>query len=447
MKTFGIFASAASILSFLVALLLLPAKYSSWGYTVAAIALACLISAAAYEVGLSRRAPVKTTNPELFASRDELLERWPYRSMIFDGEGTLRVLGGTLRSFVTEAHLDWLRDFLSEHATNSIELLIMNPASEGAYLRAQEELRVTRIYHDLNASFAALLKFQASLSTDDRKRVSIRKYSALPSMSMFARRDRIAYTHYLHDRSSTSSTWYLLDNDDATTDFFGKLERHFESLSQVADDLAAPDNYAIIFVGPPGSGKTTVATLLHEELEESRLISSASLRNETGLLDIFSDIQRGAIQKIIGGDILSRIAQGNRRLIIDSNLYPRSVRDRIVAQLRALHVDVYLFRIGAASDELVERIAEKCINDDLYKRLGMTPVDILARGTGLMGDAHLVPAQGVKAEFTYDTSRNNIAIRAADEVSAFFARDFAARIGKSFPSNMTLQLGDFGSDI
>ena len=425
-------ASIASILGCVLALMVLPPEYRIWGYLAAGVSF-CLL---AYESGKRRgrkHLPIEHPPVTVRSNRDEILEAWPYRKILLDGPAPLMVLGGTLRSFITEAHLDWMREFVRTQQ-GQVRILVMNPASQGSYLRAREERRLDGIYNDLNATLSALLRFQnETLSEVERSRVEIRKYSTIPSSSIFIKGDRAAYTHYLHKRSATSSTWYLLERTSNTEPAFQKLISHYESIWNESIPLSVPDNYAILFVGLPGTGKTTVANSLAGALPEARLISSKDVRRKNALLDIFSESQRMTLQRIIRGHLFQEVAMGNRRIIVDTNLYLEPTRKRLIQYLTELKVDVYLFHMAANESDLLSRIQMKCRADELYSPLGLSPEAILQQVATVLGDGASSSVGGVKAHFFYNTSEREIHLKSEDYLAARYVKSMIEPLEKEKP--------------
>lgn len=418
MKSLTITSSIASILSLLVTLLFIPPPYQKWGYISFVISLVILLCLSTYALG--KRGRHSDVHIKVLVNRDEMLEEWPYRRMILEGTSPLLVLGGTLRSFVTEAHLEWIKDYV-RNQKGQVRILMVNPSSQGSYLRAREEKRLPRIYNDLNATLGALAHFYNTLSEDDRLRVEIRKYSALPSTSMFIKGNHAAYTHYLHNRSATSSIWYLLERAEKTEEAFKKLLSHYESIWHQSIPISEPDNYAILFVGAPGTGKSTIANILHGVLPGANLLSSNDIRKENALLDIFSDSQRVTLQNIMVGQVFQQIALGNRRIILDTNLYKNSLRERLIEMLRGMEIDVYLFHLTAEDKDLLARIEAKCSKDELYQQLSLDPLSILTQAQGVMASTRIPSIPGIKAQFFYNTSANEINMKVEDHLTARYA--------------------------
>lgn len=418
-KTLSIIASIVTIASFIFALLFLPQPYNLIGYIVAILTALLTVSYIFFHLGLNKRDG--TTDIEIYNNRDEMLQRWPYRDIILEAGANLCVLGGTLREFVTEQHLRWLHDYLVSSGGNC-KILIMNPASQGSFIRAVEENRLREIYSDLYQTLGALLNFQEEcLPKDYKYRLEIRKYSPIPVSSMFLTHERTAYTFYQHERSSTNSLWYLISRQKENIHAIKKLQEHFTKIWDDAIPIEQIDNCVMIFEGLPGSGKTTAAVRLSKWMPDAELISSKDIRLKTGLMDIISESQRIIVYDILVGQLAEQICRGTRRLIIDGNLMLRAQRDRIFTLLRKMKIDIYYFHMVAKSEDLLFRIDEKCHSDPLYLNLKNSPKEILASVKKIEQELSQVEKELIGVMLEYDTSDSKIIFRTEDPVLKFHA--------------------------
>lgn len=350
-----------------------------------------------------------------------MLQRWPYRDIILEAGSNLCVLGGTLREFVTEQHLRWLYDYLVSRGGNC-KILIMNPASQGSFIRAVEENRLHEIYSDLYQSLEALLNFQKeNLPKNYKSRLEIKKYSPIPVSSMFLTHERIAYTFYQHEKSSTNSLWYLISRQKGNIYAIEKLQEHFTRIWDDAIPIEQIDNCAMIFEGLPGSGKTTAAVRLSKRMPDAKLISSKDIRLKTELIDIFSESQRIIVYDILVGQLTEQICRGTRRLIIDGNLMLHAQRDRIFTLLRKMKIDVYYFHMVAKSEDLLFRIDEKCHPDPLYVNLKIPPEEILSSVRKIEQDLSRVEKELIGVMVEYDTSDSKMIFETEDPVLKFHA--------------------------
>lgn len=418
-KTLSIITSIVTIASFILALLFLPQPYNLIGYIVAILTALFTVSYISFHLGLNKRGG--TTGIEIYDNRDDMLQRWPYRDIILEAGANLYVLGGTLREFVTEQHLRWLYDYLVSRGGNC-KILIMNPASQGSFIRAVEENRLHEIYSDLYQSLGALLNFQRkSLPKDYKPRLEIRKYYPIPVSSMFLTYERIAYTFYQHEKSSTNSLWYLISREKENIHAIEKLQEHFTKIWDDAIQIEQIDNCAMIFEGLPGSGKTTAAVRLSKWMPDAKLISSKDIRLKTRLTDIFSESQRVIVYDILIGQLTEQICKGTRGLIIDGNLMLHVQRDRIFTLLRKMKIDIYYFHMQAKSEDLLFRIDKKCHSDPLYLNLNKPPEEILSSVKKIEQELSRVEKELIGVIVEYDTSDSKMIFRTEDPVLKFYA--------------------------
>ncbi len=359
-----------------------------------------------------------TTAPssiQVFASRDSLLREWPYARMIFEGGTELCVLGGTLRDFTTKEHLELLHAGIKGMESsetgpegNDIRILLVNPASQGAWLRAKEEGRLRDIYANIETSLVRLSKFLDELPEASRRRIEVRKYNQAPTSTMYLSGKTAAYNLYMHGCTSSNSLWLLVRETKATSPAFHKLRQHFESAWSEANYIEFPDNYAIMFDGLPGSGKTTAAKRLSERLPGSRLISSEEIRLRYGLTDIWSDQQRSVLHKLILGSLHEQAGLGHRRLIIDANVCRIKDRASLLGTLGKLAVDAYMLQMTAADDELERRVEKKLKDDPLYANLELAPRQVLDEARLISEESAGTELGVVAANLECDTSTHRV---------------------------------------
>lgn len=401
-RTITIIGSIASSLGLLISIFILPKEMKLIGYIIASIIF--LISAIAISYFFGIKKENKNQTIKIFQSRDDLIDFWNYQDII-KSSSNLIVLGGTIRAFITSAHLEWIKKVLKE---KQVRILILNPASNGTLLRAQQENRTDSIYSDLNKTIYKLIEFYFSLNQLERENLIIKKYTSIPSSSMFMTDDRVAYTFYLNDKSSTNSLWYLIEKNKKSEIAFMKLHEHYESIWNHSIPINELDNYVVLFEGLPGSGKTTVSRILKSELKNSVFLDSDDYREKYKLLDILSSDEREILHKILVGDIYKNIAFGRIRFIMDVNLTTIHLRERLFSIFNKFKVDIYYFRMNASEDDLINRIEYKKGNDIFYKNQNLSSIQILEKVKGFSNRIRESEINSIKSYFEFNSSTNVI---------------------------------------
>ncbi len=404
--------------SFVLALLVLPPEHAYIGYIVTSIVA---VSVAFF--GMHCLAKVNSEDAfriKTFHNRDDLLHEWPYNKIVLEDSIRLCILGGTLREFINDEHLGYILEFL-KNKNSCCKILIQNPASQGSYVRSYEEGRPDTIYSDIYLSMEYLLKFLQEVPSEYGNQIEVKKYSNMPSSSMFITDKKIAYTYYLYETRSSKSLWYLLHNSRHNKHIQDKLKEQFNKIWEDSVSINELDNFVILFEGLPGVGKTHTAKELALKISNSKLISSKQIRMETGLKDIFSEDQKMSVYDIILNQVSESLYRGERRIIIDGNFLKNKQRDKFFSLFKKLKVDVYYFNITANHNDIVARINEKLKKDELYRELNISTEDVLNQVNKEHQKLTSIERTLIDATINYNTSQKELKYDAKNYVVDFYS--------------------------
>ena len=170
-------------------------------------------------------------------------------------------------------------------------------------------------------------------------------------------------------------------------EFFLSVSPIMQQLRAQADLLAQAD-VPVLILGEPGSGKGTVARLIHERSVQSGFkflrVNCAEMPAELLEIELFGR-QNGSSNGSHKGLGKLEIGQKGTILIDEITEMPLALQERMLKVLQEKHfarsgdaklVEVDVRILAASSDKLDQAVAEKRLNADLYYRLSAFTVNV-----------------------------------------------------------------------
>ena len=165
---------------------------------------------------------------------------------------------------------------------------------------------------------------------------------------------------------------------------------------------------AIVFVGDPGVGKTTLAKELSASLKDYEFISSTYIRQKNNLFNIFSEQDRLLMYRLIINSISIADKQLKNGIILDSNLLESKSREILFKFLKQLKFNIHCFFMHAKEDEIQKRIEKKLASEFFYLRACFSAKDVITTIRKNTDAFSFFDLKNLATCFLYDTSNLNI---------------------------------------